>query len=115
MILEHAPDIVLNALIEQAHHSFSFGTPSRLEVEMAELIKQLCPNTIVIRHYVALGNYHLAAGHTPADDLPIDRLVENKTGLRIGIIRLPFFTAGDFQTAATIAIQVFWPAIACME
>ena len=49
MILGHAPVNVLNALIEQVQHSFSFGAPSRIEVEMAELIKELCPNIDLVR------------------------------------------------------------------
>lgn len=49
MILGHAPDMVVNALLEQVQHSFSYGAPSRIEVEMAELIKELCPNIELVR------------------------------------------------------------------
>lgn len=49
MILGHAADRVVNALQEQLQHSFSFGAPSRIEVEMAELIKEICPNIDLIR------------------------------------------------------------------
>lgn len=49
MILGHAHEDVIEAVQQQLAASFSFGAPSRLEVEMAELIKQLCPGVDMIR------------------------------------------------------------------
>src|SRR6187551_1890319 len=40
MIMGHAYEPVDKALQEQLKHSLSFGAPTELEIEMAELIKQ---------------------------------------------------------------------------
>jgi len=49
MILGHAYEPVVNAIKEKASDSTSFGAPTRLEVDMAELIKSMVPNVDLIR------------------------------------------------------------------
>lgn len=49
MILGHAYEPVVKAIREKAESSTSFGAPTQLEIEMAELIKSMCPNVDLIR------------------------------------------------------------------
>lgn len=49
MILGHAHDEVVKAITEQAVHSTSYGAPTKLEIEVAELIKSMVPNVDLIR------------------------------------------------------------------
>lgn len=49
MILGHAFEPVVKAIQEKAADSTSFGTPTELEVEMAELIKSMTNNVDLIR------------------------------------------------------------------
>lgn len=49
MILGHAYEPVVKAIQEKAAESTSFGSPTELEIEMAELIKSMCPNVDLIR------------------------------------------------------------------
>ncbi len=49
MIMGHAYQPVTDAVHEQMKGSFSFGTPTSLETEMAELIKEMVPNIDLIR------------------------------------------------------------------
>jgi glutamate-1-semialdehyde 2,1-aminomutase len=49
MILGHAYQPVVRAIAEKAALSTSFGAPTSLEVEMAELIKSMVPNVDLIR------------------------------------------------------------------
>ena len=49
MILGHAYEPVVKAITERAALSTSFGAPTRLEVEMAELIKSMVPNVDLVR------------------------------------------------------------------
>src|SRR4051812_28311467 len=49
MILGHAYERVVNAIQEHANYSTSYGAPTKLEVEMAELIKSMVPNVDLIR------------------------------------------------------------------
>lgn len=49
MILGHAFEPVIKAIQEKAIHSTSFGAPTLLEVEMAELIKSMVPNAELVR------------------------------------------------------------------
>ena len=49
MILGHAYEPVVKAIQEKATSSTSFGTPTELEIEMAELIKSMAPNIDLIR------------------------------------------------------------------
>ena len=49
MILGHAYEPVVKAIAEKATHSTSFGAPTELEIEMAELIKSMVNNVDLIR------------------------------------------------------------------
>ncbi|MDB5223314.1 MAG: hemL [Chitinophagaceae bacterium] len=49
MILGHAYEAVVKAIQEKALGSTSFGAPTLLEIEMAELIKSMAPNVDLIR------------------------------------------------------------------
>jgi glutamate-1-semialdehyde 2,1-aminomutase len=49
MILGHAYDPVVDAIQRKALDSTSFGAPTELEVELAELIKSIVPNVDLIR------------------------------------------------------------------
>lgn len=49
MILGHAYEPVVNAIKEKAAASTSFGAPTELEIEMAELIKSMTPNVDLVR------------------------------------------------------------------
>lgn len=49
MILGHAYEPVVKAIQEYAGYSTSYGAPTELEIEMAELIKSMAPNVDLIR------------------------------------------------------------------
>src|SRR5678810_561049 len=49
MILGHAYEPLVKAIQEKVLGSTSFGAPTELEIEMAELIKSMCPNLDLIR------------------------------------------------------------------
>jgi glutamate-1-semialdehyde 2,1-aminomutase len=49
MILGHAYDPLVKAIQEKVLDSTSFGAPTELEIEMAELIKPMCPNVDLVR------------------------------------------------------------------
>lgn len=49
MILGHAYEPVVKAIQEKAASSTSFGAPTELEIEMAELIKSMAPNVDMVR------------------------------------------------------------------
>jgi len=49
MILGHAHPEVVNAIQKQVEYSTSYGAPTHLEIEMAELIKSMVPNVDLIR------------------------------------------------------------------
>ncbi|MGG9972351.1 glutamate-1-semialdehyde 2,1-aminomutase [Ferruginibacter sp. SUN002] len=49
MILGHAHESVVKAIQEQAVNSTSYGAPTLLEIEMAELITSMVPNVDLIR------------------------------------------------------------------
>src|SRR6187551_1854648 len=49
MILGHAYGPVVEAIRERAADSTSFGAPTELEIDMAELIKSMAPNVDLIR------------------------------------------------------------------
>jgi glutamate-1-semialdehyde 2,1-aminomutase len=49
MILGHAYEPVVNAIKEYAEFSTSFGAPTELEIEMAELIISMVPNVDLVR------------------------------------------------------------------
>lgn len=49
MILGHAHEPVVEAIREKVAGSTSFGAPTELEIEMAELVKEMAPNVDLIR------------------------------------------------------------------
>ncbi|RFM29739.1 glutamate-1-semialdehyde 2,1-aminomutase [Deminuibacter soli] len=49
MILGHAHPAVVKAIQEKAADSTSFGAPTELEIEMAELIRSMAPNVDLVR------------------------------------------------------------------
>src|SRR5450432_687587 len=49
MIMGHAFEPVIEAIQKKVLDSTSFGAPTELEIEMAELIKSMCPNVDLIR------------------------------------------------------------------
>lgn len=49
MILGHAHEPVIRAIVEKAAGSTSFGAPTQLEIEIAELIKKMVPGIDLIR------------------------------------------------------------------
>src|SRR4029078_1343334 len=49
MILGHAYEPLVNAIREKVADSTSFGAPTELEIEMAELIKSMAPNIDLVR------------------------------------------------------------------
>ncbi len=49
MILGHAYEPVVQAIQERALYSTSYGAPTLLEIEMAELIKTMAPNVDLVR------------------------------------------------------------------
>ncbi|MFI5186414.1 MAG: glutamate-1-semialdehyde 2,1-aminomutase [Chitinophagales bacterium] len=49
MILGHAYEPLVKAIQEKVLDSTSFGAPTELEIEMAELIKSMCPNVDLVR------------------------------------------------------------------
>ncbi len=49
MILGHAYEEVVKAIREKTFYSTSYGAPTELEIEMAELIKSMAPNVDLIR------------------------------------------------------------------
>lgn len=49
MILGHAYEPVVKAIQQKALESTSFGAPTELEIEMAELIKSMVPNVELVR------------------------------------------------------------------
>lgn len=49
MILGHAYEPLVKAIQEKVLDSTSFGAPTELEIDMAELIKSMCPNIDLIR------------------------------------------------------------------
>src|SRR6186997_454072 len=49
MILGHAHEPVVKAIQEKALDSTSFGAPTELEIEMAELIRSMVPNVDLVR------------------------------------------------------------------
>jgi glutamate-1-semialdehyde 2,1-aminomutase len=49
MILGHAHEPVVKAIKEKVQYSTSFGAPTELEIEMAELVKSMAPNVDLVR------------------------------------------------------------------
>ena len=74
MILGHADDDVLDAVIAQAKRGLSFGAPTEIETELAELVCSLIPSIDKIR-FVSSGTeatmsaIRLARGYTGRDKI----------------------------------------------
>lgn len=74
MILGHAHDDVVNAVIEKAKHGLSFGAPTEIETELAKLVCELIPSIDKIR-FVSSGTeatmsaIRLARGYTGRDKI----------------------------------------------
>ena len=74
MILGHAYAPVVKAIQEYAEHSTSFGAPTELEIEMAELIIGMVPNVDLIRMVssgteACMSALRLARGYTGRNKL----------------------------------------------
>lgn len=74
MLLGHADDDVLNAVIEKARSGLSFGAPTEIETELAKEIIKLIPSVEMIR-FVSSGTeatmsaIRLARGYTKRDKI----------------------------------------------
>jgi glutamate-1-semialdehyde 2,1-aminomutase len=69
MILGHAYEPVVKAIQEKAPDSTSYGAPTELEIEMAELIRSMVPNVDLVRMVssgteACMSALRLARGHT---------------------------------------------------
>lgn len=74
MILGHGHPEVLNALRGQLEHGLSFGAPTALEVEMADLVSQLVPSMEMMRMVssgteATMSAIRLARGYTGRDSI----------------------------------------------
>src|SRR5690606_20225457 len=49
MVLGHAHELIEKAVSDAIQHSFSFGAPTRKEIEIAELITQMIPSVEKVR------------------------------------------------------------------
>jgi len=49
MILGHAHESVVKVIKEKVQYSTSFGAPTEIEIEMAELVKSMAPNVDLVR------------------------------------------------------------------
>ena len=110
MILGHAYEFVVKAIQEYAEHSTSYGAPTELEIEMAELIISMAPNVDMIRMVssgteACMSALRLARGYTGRNKLikfeghyhghADSFLVKAGSGLAtFGIQNVPGITAG---------------------
>jgi glutamate-1-semialdehyde 2,1-aminomutase len=74
MILGHASEVVIDAVQKVLHNSFSFGAPTRREVDMAELIVSIVPSVEVVRMVnsgteATMSAVRLARGYTGRDKI----------------------------------------------
>lgn len=74
MILGHGHPEVLNAVRAQLDHGLSFGAPTALEVEMADLVSQLVPSMEMMRMVssgteATMSAIRLARGYTGRDSI----------------------------------------------
>ncbi len=74
MILGHAHDDIINAVIETAQHGLSFGAPTAAEIDMADLICQLVPSMEMVRMTssgteATMSAIRLARGYTGRDKI----------------------------------------------
>jgi glutamate-1-semialdehyde 2,1-aminomutase len=110
MILGHAFEPVVKAIQEYAEHSTSYGAPTELEIEMAELIISMTPNVNLIRMVssgteACMSALRLARGYTGKNKVikfeghyhghADSFLVKAGSGLAtFGIQQVPGITAG---------------------
>ncbi|MGE0771497.1 MAG: glutamate-1-semialdehyde 2,1-aminomutase [Cyclobacteriaceae bacterium] len=74
MIMGHAYEPVVEAIRERAGHSTSFGAPTELEIDMAELIKSMVPHVDLVRMVssgteACMSAIRLARGYTGRNKL----------------------------------------------
>lgn len=74
MILGHSHPAVLDAVREQLQHGLSFGAPTAMETEMAELVCSLVPSMEMVRMTssgteATMSAIRLARGYTGRDDI----------------------------------------------
>lgn len=74
MILGHCHDEVVNAVQQKVSEAISFGTPSELEISMAELITSMAPNVDLVRLVssgteACMSAIRLARGYTGKDKI----------------------------------------------
>lgn len=74
MIFGHAPDMIVNALIDAAKRGTSYGAPTMLESEMAELICKMVPSVEKVRMVssgteATMSAIRLARGFTGRDKI----------------------------------------------
>lgn len=119
MILGHAYQPVISAIQKKAEDSTSFGAPTLLEIEMAELIKSMAPNVDLIRMVnsgteACMSAIRLARGYTGRNKFikfegcyhgHADMfLVKAGSGLAtFNIQTVPGVTAGNAQDTLTAA------------
>lgn len=74
MILGHAPDMILEALIDAAKRGTSYGAPTSVESDMAELICKMVPSAEKVRMVnsgteATMSAIRLARGYTKRDKI----------------------------------------------
>ncbi|HEV7350409.1 glutamate-1-semialdehyde 2,1-aminomutase [Telluribacter sp.] len=74
MILGHAHEVIEKAVFDAVRHSFSFGAPTRKEVEMAELIVSMVPSVEKVRMVnsgteATMSAIRVARGYTGRDKI----------------------------------------------
>lgn len=74
MILGHAHDDIIQAVVETAQHGLSFGAPTAAEIDMANLICQLVPSMDMVRMTssgteATMSAIRLARGYTGRDKI----------------------------------------------
>ena len=74
MVLGHAHELIQKAVADSLQHSFSFGAPTRKEVEMAELIVSMVPSVEQVRMVssgteACMSAIRLARGFTGRDKI----------------------------------------------
>lgn len=74
MILGHAHDDIINAVVETAQHGLSFGAPTAAEIDMADLICKLVPSMEMVRMTssgteATMSAIRLARGYTGRDKI----------------------------------------------
>lgn len=74
MVLGHNHPTILNAVIDTAQNGLSFGAPTALEIELAELVCQLIPSIEMVRMVssgteATMSAIRLARGYTNRDNI----------------------------------------------